>query len=54
MSNLPADSTGTAIFCLIMDSAVGSIFVLGGLKFSDTARANHGLARGGEFENSQF
>ena len=33
------------------NSAVGSIFLLGGggggLKFSDTARANHGLAQGG-------
>ena len=31
-------------------SAVGSILIIGGLKLGVTARANHGLTRGGDFE----
>ena len=54
LEKITADFSDHAINKVLNNSAVRSIFVLGGLKFSDTARANHGLARGGEFENSQF
>ena len=44
----------TLVEASCINSAVGSSLLLGGLNFSDTARANDGLARGGDFENSQL